>query len=375
MTDRRTLIVPLFLAFLLAGCGSDASVQGGGATETDNSIHLLATTANGVPIAGARVVLVRTDTWLRDVATKGEPTTIALATDTSGRLRLESLPSGEWSAQVETLSQACDIPLGRDTNTRILKLQPLSRVNVDVDGQTGSTLLAVGTTWQTVIDSSGHAKILLPPGRRPLVARNGTALATAAVVTLPAGRAIDTSVAVTVTPQRILLDDFSSGDGRTSLYSYNGLGNWFVNAWGTQIYSDANPQGASFLGGLSLRYIAPDTGNAALAGIVFSDKKGFRSMDFSKMDSICFDIRGNGVVDLFFIEYAPDRTWKLSANRRIEGIATTWTRRCVAADSLQDQWPVVKSTANTIAFLAKRGDLLEVRDMELWGVPLEDLSR
>ncbi|MEN9308400.1 MAG: hypothetical protein RL173_2332 [Fibrobacterota bacterium] len=367
-------ITGTLLAALLAGCGSEAVVQGGGATETDNSINLLATSSNGTPLPGARVLLVRTDTWLRNVADSGKPTTLSVTTDAQGRVQLESLPPGEWSAQVETLSQACDIPLGRDTTTRILKLQPLSRVDVDVKGQTGS-LLTVGTTWKAVIDSSGHAKLMLPPGRRPLVTRNGTTLSTAAVVTLPAGRAIDTNLAVTVTPRRILLDDFSSGDGRTSLYSYIGMGNWFVNSWGTQIYSDANPQGASFLGALSLRYIAPDTGNAVLAGIVFSDKSGFRSMNFSRMDSICFDIRGSGVVDLFFIEWAPDRTWKLSANRRIEGINTSWTRRCMAADSLQDQWPVVKSTANTIAFLAKRGDLLEVRRMELWGVHLQDLSR
>jgi hypothetical protein len=42
---------------------------------------------------------------------------------------------------------------------------------------------------------------------------------------------------------------------------------------------------------------------------------------------------------------------------------------------MQDNWPTVKTTANTIAFLAKRGDLLEVRRMELWGVRLQDLSR
>jgi hypothetical protein len=59
----------------------------------------------------------------------------------------------------------------------------------------------------------------------------------------------------------------------------------------------------------------------------------------------------------------------------LEGLTTTWSRHCVAADSLQDQWSVVKKTANTIAFLAKQGDFLEVRAMELWGVRLEDLSR
>jgi len=373
MTDRRTQIAMLVLATLLAGCGSDAGVQGGGATETDNSIHLLATNSDGTPVAGARVLLVRTDTWLRDVAATGSPTTIALAADSAGRLRLDSLPQGEWSAQLETASQACSVPLKRDTATMLLKLQSLTKVGVAITGRAEASLMAVGTTWRSTTDSDGRSGLLLPPGRRSLVADLDTALAPAAVVTVVSGQDLDTTV--TVVPRRILLDDFSSGDGRTSLSRYTGLGDWFVNSWGTQIYSDADPQGPSFKGALSLRYIAPDTGNAALAGIVFGDDRGFRSMDFSRMDSICFDVRGNGNVDLYFIEYAPDRNWKLSANSRLQGLSGDWTRRCVAADSLQDHWAEVKTTANTIAFLARRGDFLEVRDMELWGIPLEDLSR
>lgn len=373
MTRRAGLAGWALLAALLAGCGSDASVQGGGATETDNSVHILATGPDGSPLAGARVLLVRTDTWLRDVAATGSPTTFSRSTDPNGRLRIASLPDGEWSAQLDTLSQGADIPLGRDTATRVLKLQPLSRVDVGVDGIAGAHLMAVGTAWGAATDSGGRATLLLPPGRRSLVAANGSTLAPVAAVTVTVGSRLDTSV--TVAPRRLVLDDFSSGTGRTSLADYTGIGRWFVNAWGTQIYSDADPQGASFVGALSLRYIAPDTANAVLAGIVFGDGLGFRSMDFSRMDSICFDIRANGQVELFFIEYAADRSWKLSANAPVQAVSGTWTRRCLAAGSMQDNWPRVKTTANTIAFLAKRGDLLEVRDMELWGVPLDDLSR
>lgn len=373
MRDRRSLAALLFLAALLAGCGSDATVQGGGATETDNSVHILATSADGAPLALARVLLVRTDTWLRDVAQNGAPTTLEHRTDHQGRLRIGSLPTGDWSAQLDTLSQGCDIPLGRDTATRILKLQPLSRVDIGVDGLAGARLLAVGTAWSAATDSVGRATLLLPPGRRSVVASKDSTLSPLVTVTVSVGSRLDTSVAVS--RRRLLLDDFSSGNGRTTLANYTGIGRWFVNAWGTQIYSDADPQGASFVGALSLRYIAPDTANAVLAGIVFGDDRGFRSMDFSRMDSICFDIRANGDVELFFIEYAADRSWKLSANAPVTGISNTWSRRCIAAGSLQDNWPLVKTTANTIAFLAKRGDLLEVRRMELWGVRLEDLSR
>lgn len=373
MTDRRNRIAMLVLAVLLAGCGTDANVQGGGATETDNSVHILATSSDGSPLPGARILLVRTDTWLRDVAATGSPTTFAGTTDPDGRLRVASLPEGEWSAQLDTLSQGADIPLGRDTATRILKLQPLSRLDIGLGGSAGARLLAVGTTWGATTDSVGRATLHLPPGRRSLVSARDSALAPLAAVTVSVGSRLDTTLPAP--PRRLVLDDFASGNGRTTLSDYTGLGRWFVNSWGTQIYSDADPQGASFAGALSLRYIAPDTANAVLAGIVFGDAGGFRSMDFSRMDSICFDIRANGQVELFFIEYAADRSWKLSANAPVAVVSSAWSRRCIAAGALQDNWPLVKTTANTIAFLAKRGDLLEVRAMELWGVRLQDMSR
>lgn len=373
MTHRAVPVGWALFAALLAGCGSDANVQGGGATETDNSVHILATSADGSPLAGARVLLVRTDTWLRDVATTGSPTTISRTTDPQGRLRIAALPDGEWSAQLDTLSQGADIPLGRDTATRILKLQPMSRLDIGLGGSAGAHLLAVGTAWGATTDSVGRATLFLPPGRRSLVSAKDSDLAPLAAVTVSVGSSLDTTLPAP--PRRLVLDDFASGNGRTTLSDYTGLGRWFVNAWGTQIYSDADPQGASFAGALSLRYIAPDTANAVLAGIVFGDAGGFRSMDFSRMDSICFDIRANGQVELFFIEYAADRSWKLSANAPVPVASGTWTRRCLAAGSMQDNWPLVKTTANTIAFLAKRGDLLEVRAMELWGVRLQDMSR
>lgn len=348
-------------------------MQGGGATETDNAIKIQATTSEGAPLPAARVVLVRTDTWLRDVSSRGTPTTLSYKTDLEGRLRIESLPPGEWTAQVETLSQACDIPLGRDTATRILKLQDLSTVDVALDGLSGARLLAVGTSWGASTDSLDRATLRLPAGRRMLVASRDSVLTPALSVTLAAGGQVDTSVTVDV--NRLLLDDFSAGDGRATISNFTGMGRWFVNAWGTQVYSDADPRGASLVGALSLRYIAPDTGDAVLAGIAFHDGEAFRPMDFSRMDSLCFDIRANGEVKLFFIEYGSDNNWNLSADAEVGGISTVWSRRCVKADSLRDSWPTVRTSANTIAFLARRGDLLEIRNLVLWGVPLASLSR
>jgi hypothetical protein len=35
----------------------------------------------------------------------------------------------------------------------------------------------------------------------------------------------------------------------------------------------------------------------------------------------------------------------------------------------------VQTLADDITFMARRGDLLEVRNLVLWGIPLQDLGR
>lgn len=372
MSDVKTLFVASALAGALSGCGGDSPVSmGGGATETDNVVRLQVGNSDGRALPRAQVVFVRTDTWLRDVANGDGPTTFDALADSNGRLQV-SLPPGEWSAQAQTQASGGILALDRDSSTKSLVLRPLSTLTLQLSGSPVASLRATGTAWEGTTDSAGKWTFRMPPGSRSVVARTGAELASAASVRLLEGRSKDTTA--TIRPRHLVLDDFASGDGRTSIASYIGVGSWFSNEWGTRIFSDDDSTAPTYRGKLSMRYTAPDTANAALVGIVFRDRQGFRPMDFSRLDSICFDIRGNGDAQLFFIEYDQKGVWTRSTDALVP-LDSTWRSRCVVPATMHDPWDQVKTRSNSIAFLAKHGNLLEARNLVLWGVGLQDLSR
>ncbi|MBK9578371.1 MAG: hypothetical protein IPK50_10825 [Fibrobacterota bacterium] len=372
MSDVKTLFVASALAGVLSGCGGDSPVSmGGGATETDNVVRLQVGNSDGRALPRAQVVFVRTDTWLRDVANGDGPTTFDALADSNGRLQV-SLPPGEWSAQAQTQASGGIIALDRDTSTKSLVLRTLSTLTLQLSGSPVASLRATGTAWEGTTDSAGKWTFRIPPGAQSVVARTGSEIASAASVRLIEGKSKDTLA--TIRPRRLVLDDFASGDGRTSLASYTGVGSWFSNGWGSRIFSPDDSTGPTYRGKLSMRYTAPDTANAALVGIVFRDRQGFRSMDFSRLDSICFEIRGNGSVQMFFIEYDQKGVWTRSTDAQVP-VDSTWRTRCIVPSTMHDPWDLVKTKANAIAFLAKQGDFLEARNLILWGAGLQDFSR
>lgn len=372
MSDAKTLFVSYLLAGILAGCGGESSVSlGGGATETDNVVRLQVGTSDGGALPRTPVVFVRTDTWLRDVAKGDGPTTFEVLADSDGRLQV-ALPPGEWSAQAQTKSSGGIIALDRDSSTNSLVLRPLSTLTLRLSGSPVASLRAIGTAWEGLTDSGGKWTFSLPPGMQSIAARSGQDLAFAASVRLVEGKSKDTLASIH--PRRLVLDDFANGDGKTTVSNYTGVGTWFSNEWGSRIFSDDDSTGPSYRGKMSMRYIAPDTAHAALVGIVFRDRQGFRPMDFSRLDSICFDIRGNGDAQLFFIEYDQKGAWSRSTDTQVP-VDTNWRTRCVVPSTMHDPWESIKTQANTIAFLAKHGSLLEARNLILWGVGLQDLSR
>lgn len=356
------------VSVLLAGCGEERTVDGGGATETDNAIRIVATSDAGAPVVGARVVFVRTDTWLRDLDSRGAPRTFEKVTDSRGFVLLDSLPEGQWSAQTTSRDVGGILPLRRDSAWQSLTLAPLADLVLTTPDAPARRMHAVGTDWSAVSDSRGRALLRLPAGRRALVAELDSILAPVATLTLETGRSLDTTVRLKA--RRVLLDDFTSGDGTPSLRQYNGVGWWSVDPWGTTLVSPP-----SFGGRLSVRYAPSGASNTILAGFLFRDRARLHSLDLSSMDSVCLSVRGNDAVDLFFIHYNPDGTWGLSANAPLRGIDTTTFRRiCLVPDSLQDRWPEVRTQVSAIGFMARGGGLLELSTLELWGVRMIDLT-
>lgn len=355
-------------AGLLAGCGEPRSVDGGGATETENAIRIATTSESGAPLAGARVVFVRTDTWLRDIDSLGAPRTFERIADAQGRILLDTLPEGRWAAQSSSWTSGGVLPLRRDTSWQHLRIQPLVDVVLETPSAAGRRLFAVGTDWSARFDPRGRSFLRLPPGRRALVADLDTLVAPVATVSVLPGRSIDTTIALE--PRRVVLDDFSSEDGTSTLWQYARVGGWIIDPWGSTVLSSSNGRGR-----LSLRFAPEGSSDVLLTTFQFRLGSAILSMDLSDLDSACFSLRADPSVSFYLIHYNSDRSWDRSASTPLADIDTVRSRhQCVVPDSLDGDWPAVRGQVTAIGFMARGGGLLEVSALELWGVRLRDLT-
>lgn len=352
----------------LAACGSDALVQGGGATETGNGLRLRVLNPDGTPRAGAQVRLVRTDTWLAKVAASGVPEARAVQADRQGVLRLDSLAQGRWAAQAGDSLVAGWVALGSDTSQQELRLTAAGWLRDRIAGTSGvSSVCAVGTDWCAQADALGRYVLSLPPGRWPLVVRQDTGLATLGIQTTISGNQLDTTVALH--PGLLTVDDFSSGSSLSQLFPYAGIGAWYVNSWG------ADSIKITYDGHLSMSYVASDTSLSALVGLALRDRSGFRNVDLSRMDSLCFDARSDGRTVLYLVHYDSLGSWVNSAHASLGSLDTSWQRTCLTPAAFGSDWATTRTLVNDLAFVTRAGSFLELRNMRLWGMPLQAFSR
>lgn len=368
----RTLFGILACGIIL-GCGPERAVDGGGATETGNGIRVLVASSDGRPLAAAKVRLVRVDTWSRDVAAAGAPQHLDLVADAKGVARIDRLPPGEWAAQSDGQGLSGRLAVSADTAPQTLELRPAARVRIAAPGAAGILVRVAATAWSARLDSSGQALLDLPPGEHPLVARVAADLAALGVVKVKTQAAIDT--VLRIEPRRVVLDDFSTDDGKTEVWRYTGLGNWYVAASpGTRIFSDTDTARASFAGWLSLRYALGTPDGYAAAGISFRDAQGYHPLDLSRMDSLCFDLRGSGTLEVHWQRLGTGQ-FGVSAHALLDALPADWKRVCLDRGAFGAEWESLKTAANDLVFLSRRGGRLELRDIVLWGVPLQALAR
>lgn len=350
----------------MAGCGHDRSL-GGGATETENGMHWRLVSHQGQPASFASARFVRTDTWMHDLATRGRARTIETVADEHGVVSLDSLGEGTWSLQAEWGSEALIAAVGPDTGTPRLRLGPVSRVIRKLSRPTDAELSVVGTDWRSAFAPTGEATLYLPAGSHGLASRTGTSLAMAGVARIRTWEASEESISID--PLRVVLDDFGSGSMNSTFHSFSGFGNWY------SVSNAATSMGSlSFQDQLTLRFSLSDTTNAyAIAGISFVDARGYHAMDLSAMDSLCFDARGTSSFHASIQQIGSASAVLKAVSATTFGPSTNWSHRCLTPGSFGAGWENIKSQGNDLAFVATRGDLLELRDIVLWGVPLSVL--
>jgi len=354
-------------AMLMTSCSKEP-VAGGGATETGNGLQIQVVTAEGLVAKGAQVKFVKTDSWVSDVSKLGSPIVVSVMADSNGRVFLDSLTPGNWSKQVECNGQMAIAPIEATDSNSIIILQHPGQIRVHLDSSQVSQLRIVGSAWIAQVDSSGYYTLSLPPGQFAIASVVGKDLQMAAETKIVAGSLVDTMVAVR--KGKVVVDDFSSGDMFTTLSRYTGMGNWYKWApTGTTVSVSWNNQ-------LNLQYSSDSSFYQAIVGISFVTGTAYvyHELDLTDMDSLCFDAMGDGTMSIALQKMNDTLIVANSAATADDTLTSNWTHRCYTPASFGTKWDTIKTIANNWSFIAKAGSQVSLRNLELWGVSLQNLS-
>lgn len=201
----RPPLVSFALLLALASCADDRSAGGG--DEMGNFVNVAVVGPDGLPVAGARVSVRRSDE--ENMATSPWTQT---TTDASGRASLNPLPEGAWTlVALQGELGRCDTlvlqaPAGSRTDT--LRLASLSTLEGTVDlgaGEHAATLALAGLGLSSATDSSGRFRIEgVPAGPIALRGRAGSSLR--GTLDLLLAPDLDTNVGVLPLPTRLWSD-------------------------------------------------------------------------------------------------------------------------------------------------------------------------
>lgn len=374
MTPCRSLLASLSaLSAIFAGCGPD-SLAGGGATETGNGLACRILTDSGMAASRAKVVFVRTDTWIRDVQNDGSPQTFPAQADSTGLVRVGRLPEGKWAIQSDLAGLQGWKPFrvidrGEDT----LRLDRRTLIQGQVSGDSVDRVWMVGTAWSSSVGDGGRYILAKTAGRYSLAGASRFPLVPlTAGVSLPGESKTSNPVA---RRKAIVLEDFQDGDDKTTLHAFTGIGNWYLaKDAASRVHSDFDSTGPDYRGALSMQYNLGGATSYINAGISFFDKDGYHKLDLSALDSFCFEARGSGQLVVYFQEILDPSSVEYSGNVSIGTLDSTWRRRCAKPSDFGNNWNRLRTNTTDISFSPWGGNRMEIRQIEFRGPSLLDLS-
>lgn len=373
MNLRRTAPMLLWWGLAsLSGCESEP-LAGGGATETGNGLTCRVVMDSGKAAALAKVVLVRTDTWLADVQRDGSPRTFEAQADSAGLVRLDPLPPGRWAIQADRAGSQGWRQLAGGVVPDTLKLRRRTLVQGRVVGDPVERVWMIGTAWSTPVGDGGRYVLEKASGPYSLVGASSAPVVALGAGTSDAGdsRTLD----LLARRKAIVLEDFLDGDRNTTLHAYTGIGNWYLTKdAGSRVFSASDSAGPDFAGALSMRYKPKDSTSYVAAGISFVDGSGYHRLDLSALDSFCFEARGDGNATVYFQEIHVSDKVERSVHASLGSLDTIWRRRCLEPSDFGADWTGLRANATDISFAPRGGGRFELRQIEFWGPTLLDLS-
>jgi hypothetical protein len=252
-------------------------------------------------------------------------------------------------------------------------LAPSVSLNGIASGDSVTQVRVVGTAWMSAVAGSRRFHIQSAAGNLALVSPWQQNVLPLGTLTPTPGDTL--SISLPPAQNNVMIDDFSDGDRKTSVYRYTGIGNWYVSSdSGTRIWSATDSSGPDFQGSLSFQYSSQDTVNGyAVVGISFVDNAGYHDLDLSGMDSLCFSERGQGRLGVA-IQRISGGAKVASIYAQAPDLASGWQRVCLTPSSFGPNWSTLSTTGNDIGFVANQGNSVEIGPIEIRGVPLQDLS-
>jgi hypothetical protein len=363
------ILLPVILLAMTVSCGLD-SLAGGSGTETVNTFAAL---ADGTPAQGATVWVIDPEQWLDSISEKTFPVILRTVADSQGRI-VFVLPDRNrpFNIQVDHSDQGLllqSITASQLTGDTIL-LEPYASCtgSFTTVGYDINQMYLSGSTYQASIGSEGNFFFNnVAAGTYTLVGVSGAP--SPYRVTICGAITLSTSVRSTDTAlntafNRLLVDNFESGLGPTSLggiapelwwftVSDSGMLNWKRSSsswrWTPSPYAGHSYTALTPIigdnGGTALRFTAVLNNTVAsplsvTAGIYLKDLNK-RGLDLSAMTGFSMRSRGKGMVRVRFQTANLDSISMLvSAYTYQFKLTDTWQQSAIPVDSLRILEPV-----------------------------------
>jgi hypothetical protein len=408
------VLCALMTALLSFNCTQNVA---GGGTDYPNTKTLAGTVNNsaGSPVSGAQVRLVDNALWIDDVM-NGDPVVIDSAkTDVQGKFSVHLPREKSWNMQIDGINEGIlirDFGDGLDTTadiTRSFDLRPYAAVSgtMQADSGTPKTLRFHGSAYAAIVNADhSYSAGSLAAGEYSVITEadvNGTLRPALGTSMLMNAGSTTAGLAVVAPVNRVLVDDFSIGRDQTDLGRLIGAGWWYAvddnSEGGNSTVSYGVFSGAEAFSGQSMR-ITYSMGTVTfdpwlIAGFFIGRSQTLNTYDYSKLQSLSFEVKGTGNIEIRFYSKILDTLSGSDGDQfsYTMPIPATWTHFTLPVDSLAlpkssvayqmgYTWSQVAKSLYVIAFVAKYpdnnpGDIvtLNIDDIFLDGMDLNAFVR
>jgi hypothetical protein len=276
------------------------TLSGGTGTETINTYAVL---PNGSPASGATVQLIDARWWIDSIHIEASPVLGKGVTDKNGFCSI-TIPKrrGQINLQIDHCSEGLllQIPTKASSDIDTVKLKSYSSISGSSanNNVSSSSALIAGTTYKVAIDENNLFSFKkVPPGSFALLCMKSSAVETRVLsntsfsITAGAEDTLDTCI---TDQQRLLIDNFESGVGPTSLGAIIPVLGWYVLS--DSQYFRWDPEDASWKQNAVNTIIAHST--IGFDSIVNSDGHAF--FYTTKLDSNPLAVKANSLIGISF---------------------------------------------------------------------------